>query len=119
MNPDDTHQLTAETMNSMIGCSTDRKKLKPGGVHIFGAAWACEADVTKVEISTDAGRPWKPAELGTEHAQHAWRLWSFAWEPSRSDEYTVLSRASDGRGSGQPEPADWSPRGCPYNAVDR
>jgi hypothetical protein len=119
INPDDTHPLTALTVKSLIGGPTDGAKLKPGAVHIFGAAWAGEADVTKVEISTDAGQTWKPADLGTEHAHYAWRLWSFPWKPSRSDQYIILSRATDSRGRVQPDTAEWNPSGYLYNAVDR
>jgi sulfite oxidase len=119
INPDETHPLTALTVKSLIGGPTDGAKLKPGAVHIFGAAWAGEADVTKVEISTDAGQTWKPADLGTEHAHYAWRLWSFPWKPSRSDQYTILSRATDSRGRVQPQTAEWNPSGYLYNAVDR
>ncbi len=119
VNPDDTHPLTALTVKSIIGGPGDGSKSKAGSVHIYGVAWAGEADVVKVEVSTDAGHTWNPAALGKEHAHYAWRLWSYPWKPSKSDQYTILSRATDSQGRVQPDVADWNPSGYLYNAVDR
>ena len=119
VNSDDTHPLTALTVKSMIGGPTDGAKLKPGAVRIFGAAWAGEADILKVELSTDAGQTWAPAMLGREQAHYAWRLWSFPWKPPKTGQYTIMSRATDSQGRVQPATADWNPSGYLYNAVDR
>lgn len=88
-------------------------------VHIHGAAWAGEADIVKVEVSTDAGATWQPAQLGTEHQHYAWRLWSYLWKPSKSDRYIIFSRAIDNQGRTQPDTAAWNPSGYLYNAIDR
>jgi len=52
-------------------------------------AWAGEADITRVEISTDGGSSWSLAELGKDHAKYAWRLWSYAWKPAKSGDYVI------------------------------
>jgi hypothetical protein len=119
VNPDDTHPLTALTVKSIISRPGDGQKLKVGPVHIYGAAWAGEADIVKVEVSTDAGKSWAPAVLGKDHAHYAWRLWSLPWKPSGGGQYTILSRATDGQGRVQPDTAEWNPSGYLYNAVDR
>jgi sulfite oxidase len=119
VNPDDTHPLTALTVKSMIGGPVEGSKVKVGRVHVYGAAWAGESDIVKVEVSTDAGQTWNPAVLGKEQAHYAWRLWSYPWKPSKSDQYTILSRAMDSLGRLQPDTADWNPSGYLYNAVDR
>jgi DMSO/TMAO reductase YedYZ molybdopterin-dependent catalytic subunit len=119
VNPDDTHPLTALSVKSMIASPTDDSKRKVGPVPIHGVAWAGEADIVRVEVSTDAGATWKPAELGKEHERYAWRLWSFPWKPSKSDHYVILSRATDSQGRTQPDTAAWNPSGYLFNAVDR
>ncbi len=119
VNPDDMHPLTALTVKSIIAGPTDGSKRKIGSVPIHGAAWAGEADIVKVEVSTDAGATWKPAQLGKEHEHYAWRLWSYAWKPSKSDHYVILSRATDNKGRIQPDTAAWNPSGYLYNAIDR
>lgn len=119
VNPDDTHPLTALTVKSMIASPADGSKRKIGLVPIHGVAWAGEADIVKVDVSTDAGATWAPAQLGKENEHYAWRLWSYAWKPSKGDRYVILSRATDNQGRTQPDTAAWNPSGYLYNAVDR
>ena len=117
--PEDTHSLTALTVKSLIAAPSDRAKLKPGAQVIRGVAWAGEADITKVEISTDGGSRWNAARLGKDQAKYAWRFWSYDWKPLRGGEYVILSRATDSLGRVQPEAAVWNPSGYLYNAYDQ
>jgi len=117
--PEDTHSVTGLTVKSLIAGPSDGAKLKPGKQEIKGVAWAGEADITKVEISTDGGSSWNPAELGKDHAKYAWRLWSYAWKPAKSGDYVILSRATDSQGRIQPDAAVWNPSGYLYNAYDQ
>ncbi len=117
--PEDTHSVTGLTVKSLIAVPSDGAKLKPGKQEIKGAAWAGEADIAKVEISTDGGSSWTPAELGKDHAKYAWRLWSYAWKPAKSGDYVILSRATDSQGRVQPDAAVWNPSGYLYNAYDQ
>ena len=117
--PEDTHSVTGLTVKSLIAAPSDGAKLKLGKQEIKGVAWAGEADITKVEISTDGGTSWSPAELGKDHAKYAWRLWSYAWKPAKSGDYVILSRATDSQGRIQPDAAVWNPSGYLYNAYDQ
>jgi DMSO/TMAO reductase YedYZ molybdopterin-dependent catalytic subunit len=116
--PEDTHPLTALTVKSVISGPGDASALKPSKVTVHGAAWAGEADVVKVEVSTDGGATWSPAKLGHEQAHYAWRLWSYQWKATDGD-YTILSRATDSQGRTQPTAPVWNPSGYLYNAVDQ
>src|ERR1700681_2253935 len=73
--PEDTHPLTALSVKSVISGPTDGTGIKAGKVVVHGAAWAGEADIAKVEISTDGGASWVAAKLGHGHAHYAWRVW--------------------------------------------
>ncbi len=115
--PEDTHVVTALNVKSVITSPAEGSNLKSGKVSVHGAAWAGEAEVVKVEVSTDAGANWKSAVLGRDHARYAWRLWSFDWI-ARPGEHTILSRATDSQGRTQPESAIWNPSGYLYNAPD-
>jgi len=117
--PEDTHSLTALTVKSAIAAPSDGAKLKPGVQVIQGVAWAGEADITKVEISTDGGASWSAAQLGKDQAKYAWRLWSCHWKPAQSGDYVILSRATDSQGRVQPDAAIWNPSGYLYNAYDQ
>jgi sulfite oxidase len=114
---EDTHPLTALNVKSVISGPLDGAAVKAGKVSVHGAAWAGEADVVKVEVSTD-GSTWTAATLGRDQARYAWRLWSYEWKPKAGD-YTILSRATDSKGRVQPAAAEWNPSGYLYNAVDQ
>ena len=66
---------------------------------VFGAAWTGESEITKVEISADAGRTWSLAQLLGAPVKYAWRLWEYHWRtPATPGTYTVMARATDARG---------------------
>jgi DMSO/TMAO reductase YedYZ molybdopterin-dependent catalytic subunit len=70
---------------------------------VHGAAWAGEADLASVELSTDGGRTWQPATLLGDAVKNAWRFWEFAWQtPQQPGECTLIARATDGAGGTQP-----------------
>jgi sulfite oxidase len=117
--PEDTHPLTALSVKSVIASPSDGASLKAGKLAVHGAAWAGEADITKVEISTDGGATWNPAKLGHEQSHYAWRLWSYDWKAGKSGDRTIQSRATDSQGRTQPATAVWNPSGYLYNAVDQ
>ena len=116
--PEDTHPLTALNVKSAIVGPLDKANAKAGKIAIHGVAWAGEAGVVKVEVSTDGGTSWTPATLGHEQARYAWRLWSYEWKAKPGD-YTILSRATDSQGRTQPATPEWNPSGYSYNAVDQ
>jgi sulfite oxidase len=115
---EDTHPVTGLNVKSVIVSPGDGATAR-AAVNIQGVAWAGEADVVKVEISTDGGASWQPAQLGTEKARYAWRLWNLRWKASKPGEYTIASRATDSQGRTQPDAPVWNPSGYLNNAIDR
>ena len=74
---------------------------------ICGAAWAGEADVTGIAVSTDGGKTWAAAEFLDPTRRHAWRRWKFDWlTPAKPGRYTLLARATDASGASQPDEHD-------------
>ena len=117
--PEDTHPVTALCVKSVISGPSDGASLKPGRVTVHGAAWAGEADIAKVEVSSDGGASWSAARLGPERAHYAWRMWSYDWKAGKRGDYAIQSRATDTQGRTQPAAAVWNPSGYLYNAVDQ
>jgi DMSO/TMAO reductase YedYZ molybdopterin-dependent catalytic subunit len=115
--PEDTHVLTGLNVKSVISAPLDGSNLKSGKVTVHGAAWAGEAEISKVEVSTDGGATWNPAIPGREQSRYAWRLWSYSWN-ARRGEFAIQSRATDNRGRVQPAQSEWNPSGYLYNAID-
>ena len=69
---------------------------------VHGAAWSSDAEITKVEVSTDSGATWSLASLGRDSVPNAWRLWEYDWRtPANSGRQTLMARATDSRGRTQ------------------
>jgi len=69
---------------------------------IFGAAWAGEPQISKVEVSTDGGKTWHDAELHNQTQPYAWRFFVFNWQSPEKGDHTLMARATDARGRVQP-----------------
>jgi DMSO/TMAO reductase YedYZ molybdopterin-dependent catalytic subunit len=66
---------------------------------IEGLAFAGSRGIRLVEISTDGGNGWSPANLAAPLSPYAWVLWSYDWTVPAPGAYTLLVRATDGTGS--------------------
>jgi DMSO/TMAO reductase YedYZ molybdopterin-dependent catalytic subunit len=76
-------------------------------VRVHGAAWTGDAEITKVELSTDDRSTWNEVELFGESKPNAWRLWEFNWKtPARPGRAKLIARATDSRGRTQPSERD-------------
>jgi len=70
---------------------------------VHGAAWSGEEELARVEVSTDGGASWSPAQLLGDAAKNAWRFWEFTWQtPMEPGNYTLIARATDSAGETQP-----------------
>lgn len=72
-----------------------------GWVEIRGVAWSGRGKITRVEVSTDAGRSWAPAELQGPVLEKAHTRFRFLWNWD-GKETNILSRATDETGYTQP-----------------
>jgi DMSO/TMAO reductase YedYZ molybdopterin-dependent catalytic subunit len=74
---------------------------------VSGAAWAGEAEVAEIAVSTDGGQTWAEAEFLDPVQRYAWRRWKFDWlTPKKPGQYTLLARAKDANGGVQPDKHD-------------
>jgi sulfite oxidase len=88
-------------------------------IELRGFAWAGEADVVRVDISTDFGRTWTAAVLDNEKAKYAWRRFRYTWKPMQRGSFVAVAKATDSQGRTQPVVASWNPSGYMYNVVDK
>jgi DMSO/TMAO reductase YedYZ molybdopterin-dependent catalytic subunit len=79
--------------------------IKAGTIDVVGAAWSGRAPIARVDVSSDRGRNWSPAELHGPETRWAWRLWRWRWH-AEPGERALLARATDADGNTQPERAD-------------
>lgn len=74
---------------------------------VQGAAWTSDAEITKVEMSTDGGETWLDAHLLGKSIRNAWRLWEYDWKvPMTPGKATLMARATDSEGRTQPTTRD-------------
>lgn len=114
--------ITSLNVKSVItrpGDGSVAKATKLSPIRIVGAAWAGEADIVRVDVSTDSGHTWVQADLGREKTKYAWRLWEYFWKPPAAGSYVIMSRATDSAGRSQPAGPSWNPSGYLWNVIDQ
>jgi DMSO/TMAO reductase YedYZ molybdopterin-dependent catalytic subunit len=111
--------LKGMVVKSLITSPETNASLPVGSVRVSGFAWAGDAEIANVEVSTDNGRTWSQARLGSDRARYAWRQFEHEWQVATPGSYAVLSRARDMRGNVQPLVPEWNPSGYLWNGVDQ
>ena len=94
------------------------RTVEPGRHRLTGRAWSGWGPVVSVDVSTDGGVSWAPAEVGPAVSAFAWHPWWFDWdaEPGR---YELSCAATDAAGNGQPVDQAWNFKGYANNEVQR
>jgi sulfane dehydrogenase subunit SoxC len=97
-----------------------RSRIVEAGRHVLrGRAWSGQGEVVGVDVSTDGGATWAPAELEPAAlGRWAWRAWSFPWD-AVPGEHELCCRARDDAGNEQPLEPQWNLGGYANNAVQR
>ena len=84
--------------------SAFRVETKEGAaLELGGWAFAGNRGISKVEFSPDDGKTWLPAAVKEPLGRNTWQFWSATWTPPRPGDYTFKVRATDGKGTLQPE----------------
>jgi DMSO/TMAO reductase YedYZ molybdopterin-dependent catalytic subunit len=60
-------------------------------------------EIVKVDISTDDGETWEPAQLLNYFVPDVWKFWEFEWVIPQDGEYEIFARAEDDLGNVQEE----------------
>lgn len=110
--------LTGLVVKSLITTPFEGAALPTGPVAVAGFAWAGEADIARVDISTDHGETWQAATLVGEQQRYSWRRFEFSFAAKGPASYLILSRATDTNGDVQPAVSHWNPSGYLWNQYD-
>ena len=96
---------------------TRRRIVGPGRVKLLGRAWSGEGiAIDRVEVSVDGH--WRDAKLDPVAGPWAWRGWSCEWE-AKAGEHVLACRATDARGSAQPDEPVPDVTGFGNNSIQR
>jgi sulfite oxidase len=113
-------------VNSVVGVPASESTVQVGEdgmVEVKGYALPSGADgpIVKVDVSTNGGETWAPAEIvkyeqeeGVE-LKWAWCLWIAKVKLEKGKERAIHSRATDASGNTQPKCTAWNFRGVGYN----
>jgi DMSO/TMAO reductase YedYZ molybdopterin-dependent catalytic subunit len=89
-------------LHAQIFKPQDGRDLIVGTHTISGMAVVGEGrEISKVEISTNGGGTWEPAQLLNYFVPNVWKHWKFIWEISQRGEYQIIARAEDDSGNQQ------------------
>ncbi len=121
MPPEKMIPVTSLRVKSVIARPVDGATVRLGEeVNVQGVAWSGDkGPIASVDVSSDGGRTWKPADLDPRKSQFGWRLWGFSFRPDRESYYNVMARATDASGDSQPFTQEWNPSGYGWNVVQR
>jgi DMSO/TMAO reductase YedYZ molybdopterin-dependent catalytic subunit len=111
--------ITETVVNSLITNLEPNQKIRAGQwTEVRGIAWDGGRGIRLVEVSTDGGRCWQPAELGRDLGNFAWRSWSYRFKP-RKGRYGILAKATNAAGSTQTFQWIANPAGYHHNVIQR
>jgi sulfane dehydrogenase subunit SoxC len=98
---------------------TRARTLAAGRHELEGRAWSGWAPIASVEVSTDAGRTWRPAAIERDvDSPWAWSRFGIEWDASPG-RHELRCRATDEAGNAQPDESSWNLGGYANNAVQR
>jgi DMSO/TMAO reductase YedYZ molybdopterin-dependent catalytic subunit len=100
---------------SVIVTPADGQAIPPGPVTVAGWAWSGFGTIQTVEVSTDAGRCWQPADHHRGE-RLGWRRWNMIWDATPG-KHRLQARATDERRLSQPVVAPWNAKGYLMNAI--
>ena len=84
--------------NAIIDSPTENQKLSGQVFVIRGIAFANEGGVAKVDVSTDRGRTWNPAQIQHGPQNFVWTMWAYPWLLPASGKTTIVARVTDNAG---------------------
>jgi DMSO/TMAO reductase YedYZ molybdopterin-dependent catalytic subunit len=114
--------LESMPVRSIITNPADGTKLAAGTreVKLRGASWAGDYAVQRVDVSTDFGATWRPAQLGKPKNKYDWQRWTATVKLPSDGYYEIWTRGTDSRGVMQPHVAGfWNPQGYGANPMHR
>jgi DMSO/TMAO reductase YedYZ molybdopterin-dependent catalytic subunit len=114
--------LESMPVRSIITSPGHGTKLAAGTreIKLRGASWAGDLTVKQVDISSDFGATWIPAQLSKPKNRYDWQRFTATVKLPSDGYYEIWARATDSRGAMQPHVAPfWNPSGYGGNPMHR
>jgi hypothetical protein len=85
---------------------------------VRGIAFGGDSGVARVDVSTDGGKTWLPAELGKDEGKYGFRQWQAKPTLPGPGKYSVMVRCTNENGVVQPDTPNWNPGGYMRNVIE-
>jgi sulfite dehydrogenase (cytochrome) subunit A len=108
--------ITRILVNSLATNLRDKDRVSAGGFPVEGIAWDGGAGIARVELSSDAGKTWREAQLGEDLGRYAFRTWRHHLTASPGP-LEIRLRATSRSGERQVEQLVHNPAGYHHNVV--
>src|SRR5213596_561823 len=82
-------------------------------IEVKGIAYGGDRGISRVEVSFDGGKSWRDTEIYYSGRDLAWSLWKTPWTPAIAGDYTLVVRATDGKG----DTLEWYEERGPFSGV--
>jgi DMSO/TMAO reductase YedYZ molybdopterin-dependent catalytic subunit len=104
-------------VRSFVTSVADGAKVKAGPRTLKGIAFDGGTGIKQVEVSTDGGKSWTPARLGTDLGKYSFREWTLPVRLAAGG-HLLKVRATSNGGKVQPDKAIWNPPGYMRNVIE-
>jgi DMSO/TMAO reductase YedYZ molybdopterin-dependent catalytic subunit len=84
-----------------------------------GIAFGGDSGVSRIDFSSDGGKNWQRAQLGTDQGKYSFRQWEMSFTPSDRGNKVLMVRCTSGRGETQPDTPNWNPSGFMRNVIEQ
>jgi DMSO/TMAO reductase YedYZ molybdopterin-dependent catalytic subunit len=112
--------ITEMVVASLVTNLRGGERFKVGQrVEVRGIAWDGGYGMHSVDVSTDGGASWRPAQLGKDLGRFSWRQWSYAFQPREKGVHTVMAKATNRIGGSQTFDLVFNPAGYHNNVVQK
>lgn len=112
--------ITEMVVGSLITNLRGGERFRLGSrVEVKGIAWDAGYGLQAVEVSSDGGQSWRPAQLGKDLGRFSWRQWGFGFKADRKGVHTVMAKATNRIGGTQTFDLVFNPAGYHNNVVQR
>ena len=83
-----------------------------------GIAFGGDTGVGRVDVSSDGGTTWAPAQLGPDQGKYGFRRWESAINLPAKGGYTLMVRCTNSDGVTQPDRPNWNSSGFMRNVIE-
>jgi DMSO/TMAO reductase YedYZ molybdopterin-dependent catalytic subunit len=83
-----------------------------------GIAFGGDSGVSKVELSSDGGKSWRPTTLGKDYGKYSFRQWQADFVLTENGPHSLMVRCTNSNGEAQPTEPNWNNNGFMRNVVE-